>query len=126
MPKDSTTWLSTSAFVGSVPTASTTSAGAIVTRRRSAIGIVRAMKPCMTTWPASVPTLDDARPDASSASANASAAPGPTRSPKPACASSIDSTPVMPCVWNSEAATMSIAMFATPARPIAIVTSTRW
>ena len=34
------------------------------------------MKPCMTTWPAYVPTLEDAKPEASSASANASAAPG--------------------------------------------------
>ena len=35
MPNDSTTWLSTSARVGSSPIASTMSAGAIVTRRRS-------------------------------------------------------------------------------------------
>ena len=41
MPNDSTTWLITSARVGSTPIASTTSAGAIVTSRRSASGIVR-------------------------------------------------------------------------------------
>ena len=36
------------------------------------------------------------------------------------------STFVRPFVWKSDAATMSIAMFARPASPIAIVTSTRW
>ena len=67
MPNESTTWLSTSARVGSTPIASTTSAGSIVTTRRTKSGIWRRMKPCMTTWPAIVPTLDDDRPEASSA-----------------------------------------------------------
>ncbi len=79
MPKDSTTWLITSAREGLTPSPSTISAGAIVIARRRTSGIVRSMKPCITTWPAYVPTLELARPDASSASANASAAPPPTR-----------------------------------------------
>ena len=41
------------------------------------------MKPCMTTWPASVPTDERAKPEASSASAKARAAPGPTSASKP-------------------------------------------
>ena len=36
------------------------------------------MKPCITTWPANVPTLELERPEASSATANASAAPPPS------------------------------------------------
>ena len=39
------------------------------------------MKPAITTWPAYVPTLDDETPEASSATANASAAPPPTSRP---------------------------------------------
>ena len=38
----------------------------------------RLMKPCITTWPAYVPTLELDRPEASSATANASAAPPPS------------------------------------------------
>src|SRR5215210_781025 len=49
MPKERTTWLMTSERDGSSPRPSTASAGAIVTSRRSASGIVRAMKPCITT-----------------------------------------------------------------------------
>ena len=52
MPNDSTTWLMTSALDGSTPIASTISAGVIVTARRTTSGTARAMKPCMTTWPA--------------------------------------------------------------------------
>ena len=46
---DSTTWLITKASVGFTPIASTISAGAIVIARRSVSGIVRSMKPCITT-----------------------------------------------------------------------------
>ena len=89
IPNDSTTWLSTSAPVGLTPTARITSAGTIVTARRTKTGIRTLMKPAITTWPANVPTLDDEAPDASSATANASAAPPPTSWPSPACAPSM-------------------------------------
>lgn len=49
MPNDSTTWLSTNAFVGSTPNAGTASAGAIVTNRRSHNGIRRRRNPSITT-----------------------------------------------------------------------------
>ena len=52
MPKDSTTWLRTSALVGLTPRASTTRAGIIVTRRRTYREIRSLTKPDMTTWPA--------------------------------------------------------------------------
>src|SRR3954453_13752446 len=52
MPKDRITWENTSVFVGSRPIARTMSAGAIVTARRRNRGIVRLMKPCITTCPA--------------------------------------------------------------------------
>ena len=43
----------------------------------------RSMKPCITTWPAYVPTLELDRPEASSATANASAAPPPISASMP-------------------------------------------
>ena len=52
MPKESTTWLSTSTLVGLIPMASTASAGIIVIARRSARGIWNLMKPAITIWPA--------------------------------------------------------------------------
>ena len=52
MPNESTTWETTSASVASTPTASRTSAGAIVTSRRRKSGMRRSMKPCITTCPA--------------------------------------------------------------------------
>src|SRR5436190_3939737 len=52
MPKERTTWEMTSVFVGSSPSASTTSAGAIVIARRRNSGMRRSMKPCITTCPA--------------------------------------------------------------------------
>ena len=58
-----------------------TSAGTIVTARRRHRRIRTPMKPAITTWPAYVPTLDDDAPEASSATAKASAAPPPTRRP---------------------------------------------
>src|SRR6476469_7160963 len=67
IPNESTTWLITSARVGSTPAIATASAGAAVIARRKKTGIWRRMKPCITTWPASVPIDEDERPDASSA-----------------------------------------------------------
>ena len=52
IPKLSTTCEMTSERDGFRPIASTISAGVIVISRRRTIGIVRAMKPCMTTCPA--------------------------------------------------------------------------
>ena len=40
----------------------------MVSSRRSVSGMLRPMNPCMTTWPAYVPTLEEAKPEASSAS----------------------------------------------------------
>ena len=67
MPNESTTWLSTSAREASTPRAMIRSAGAIVIERRRNSGMRRRTNPCITTCPASVPTLDEERPDASSA-----------------------------------------------------------
>ena len=86
----------------------------------------RSMKPCITTCPANVPTLELESPDASSATANASAAPPPISVSMPACAPSIVSTVVWPVSWKSSAATTSIVMLMNPAMPIAASTSTRW
>jgi hypothetical protein len=52
MPKDSTTWEMTSAWVGSTPMASTTKAGIRVMVRRSSSGIRRRSRPSMMTAPA--------------------------------------------------------------------------
>ena len=80
------------------------------------------MNPAITIWPANVPTLDDEVPDASSATANASAAPPPTICERPACAPSIVVTPEP---WNSFAAAASIARLISPASPSAMITSMR-
>ena len=69
IPNESTTWLSTSVRDGLSPIAATRRAGSIVSSRRTKIGIRRWMKPCITTWPESVPTVALESPDASSASA---------------------------------------------------------
>ena len=53
MPKESTTWLSTSTLVGLTPMARTASAGIIViARRQQPGGCWKLMKPAITTWPA--------------------------------------------------------------------------
>src|SRR5690625_3672534 len=100
-------------------------AGAIVTARRMNNGMRRPMNPCITTWPAYVPTLELDNPDASRATANASAAAAPSRFSKPACACSMVSIALSPLPWNSPAATSSIARFTAPATLMAIITSTR-
>ena len=61
-----------------------------------------------------MPTLEAAKPEASSARANASAALGPTIELKPACAPSIVSTSPAPEPWNSDAAMISIDMLMMP------------
>ena len=59
MPNESTTCEMTSVVDGSTPIASTTSDGAIVIARRRNRWMRRLMKPCITTWPANVPTLEE-------------------------------------------------------------------
>lgn len=125
IPNESTTWLSTSAPVVLTPSARMISAGSIVTVRRTTMLILTAMNPAITTWPANVPTLEDDAPEASSATAKASAAPPPTRWPICACAPWIVSTPVSPDPCNSLAATASIARLIRPARLSATITLTR-
>ena len=41
-------------------------AGTIVRSRRSHTGICQWTNPCMTTWPAMVPTVEEERPEAKS------------------------------------------------------------
>ena len=69
IPKESSTWLITRVLVGLAPIPMTTSAGIIVTPRRTTIGTERRRKPCITTWPASVPTAELESPEKSSESA---------------------------------------------------------
>src|SRR3954470_3535197 len=108
MPNDSTTCESTSVSVVLTPLASTISAGSMVIARRRKSGMRKLMKPCITTWPANVPTLELDSPEASSATVKASAAPPPITASMPAWAPSIVSTPVRPESWNSSAATTSM------------------
>ena len=67
IPKDRNTWLRINAREGSKLAAITISAGTMVIPRRRKTEILRWMKPCITTWPARVPTDDEEMPDASSA-----------------------------------------------------------
>ena len=52
MPNDSTTWLSTSASVGSTPSSRMMSAGISVTSRRASSGMCTCSSPCMISAPA--------------------------------------------------------------------------
>src|SRR5258707_13920755 len=61
---ESTTWLMTRALVALTPSATTTNAGAMVTRRRTAIGMRKPTNPCMIIWPAMVPTVELEIPEA--------------------------------------------------------------
>ena len=126
MPNDSTTWEKTSACVTSTPTAITASAGARVTSRRTTSGIRRRRKPCMTTWPESVPTPDAAKPEASSASANSIAAVGPSAAPSPAWARLDRRDGGREPLDSTRAATTSMMTLTAPARVIAATTSSRW
>src|SRR5215213_390730 len=78
MPNESTTWLSTSARLGSTPIARMISAGKSVIARLRKSGICRRMNPCMTTWPDIVPIEDEEKPDASRATPKRAAAPPPS------------------------------------------------
>jgi hypothetical protein len=42
----------------------TSNEGIIVTARRTHAGMLRCRNPCIITWPAMVPTVEDDRPDA--------------------------------------------------------------
>ena len=92
IPKERTTWLSTSVRDGLAPTAMMMNAGSMVTSRRTASGTCRRRKPCITTWPESVPTAELDRPDASSASAKIALAAPPSSGTSVLCATSSDST----------------------------------
>ncbi len=74
-----TTWLSTRVFVGSSPRAMAMSAGTIVAMRRIHTGTRNPTKPCMTTWPAIVPTCELEIPEAISEIRKIAAAPPPSR-----------------------------------------------
>jgi len=66
-PNESMTWLNTSAADAFTPRPSTTSEGTSVIDPRTSNGIERWMKPCVTVWPAIVPTVEEESPEASSA-----------------------------------------------------------
>ena len=61
----------------------------MVTRRRTQIGMCRWMKPCMMTWPAMVPTVVEASPEASSEMANIQPAAEPSNGSRVRWASSM-------------------------------------
>ena len=82
----------TSVRDGSTPIAITTNAGTIVTSRRTVTGICRRMKPCITTWPESVPTAELERPEAISASAKSALEALPRIGCSVLCAPSSEST----------------------------------
>ncbi len=125
IPNDSTTCEITSVRPGLTPIATTTNAGAIVTSRRTVTGIRRWTKPCITTWPASVPTAEDERPEARSAIANSVADAGPRIGSSVRWAVSIESTLVRPWAENVDAAITSIERLISPATDIATITSMR-
>lgn len=77
----------------------------------------------MTTCPLSVPTEDDASPEASSPRANSSATTGPSRSPSPACTASMLGAG-RPRVWKTDEASSSSDTLTAAARPIATGMST--
>ena len=110
---------------GSTPMPITKNAGSIVTARRTKMGILRAMKPCMTTWPAIVPTAELDSPDPSNASAKSVLEAPPRIGDSVLCAPSSESTLCRPLLKKTLAAMISMAMLITPAIVIAITTSMR-
>ena len=82
----------------------------------------RLTKPCMTTWPAIVPTDDEEKPEASRAMPKSVEAPLPSRPSNAAYASSMLS---IPSPKKTAAAIASMEMFTTPAIVIAMITSIR-
>ncbi len=125
IPKLSTTWLITSVRDGSTPIPITTKAGIIVTARRTKIGICRLMNPCITIWPASVPTAELESPEQSRASAKRTLDVPPRIGSSVLCAPSSESTFVRPLLKKTLAAITSIAMLISPASVIATTTSIR-
>ena len=113
----------TSASVGSTPIAIRIKAGARVIARRRKIGIRRSMNPCITTWPAIVPTDEEANPEASRATPKTIAAFSETVCRRPSKAPSMLSMPASPPPLNSAAAMTIIERLMTPASVIAITTS---
>ena len=105
------------------PIATTTKAGIIVTTRRTQSGICHRTNPCITTWPASVPTADEESPDESNAIANSDPAVAPRSGSSVACAPSSVSTSRAPLRWNVLAAMISIEALISIAIVIAINTS---
>ena len=81
------------------------------------------MNPCITTCPDIVPTDDEAKPEASSATPNTVAALSDTAVLRPSKAPSMLSIPVRPPTLNSDAAMTIIARLTAPAIVIAITTS---
>ena len=79
-----TTWLQTSAFVGSTPTPRMMRVGTTASMRRASAGIGRLPKPVMTTSPVCTPTRVDASPEASRATASMVAAICPACAPSAA------------------------------------------
>lgn len=63
-PKLKTTWLMTRVRVGSSPMAITAIEGTMVTSRLSHTGTCLWRNPCMITWPALVPTVEEDKPEA--------------------------------------------------------------
>jgi hypothetical protein len=124
IPNESTTWLITRVRDGSRPIAATTSAGTIVTRRRTNSGICRSMKPCMTTCPERVPTVELDSPDASRASAKSVPEALPRIGSSVWCAVSSDAMSVRPDLKKTEAAITSMAILIRPAIDMATITST--
>ena len=89
------------------------------------MGILRAMKPCMTTCPAIVPTAELDSPDPSNASAKSVLEAPPRIGDSVLCAPSSESTLWRPLLKKTLAAMISMAMLITPAIVIAITTSMR-
>ena len=79
------------------------------------------MKPCITTWPESVPTAELDSPDASSASANSALDAPPRIGSSVLCAPSSESTSSSPFLKNVDAAITSIATLISPAIDIAMI-----
>ena len=90
MPKDSTTWEITRLPVVGQVKAEHDQGGRHGHRATDVERDLAPMKPCITTWP-EVPTLDEDSPEASSATAKASAAPPPTSCSRPWCAACSES-----------------------------------
>ena len=83
------------------------------------------MKPCITTWPDIVPTVELDSPEAVSASAKSTLDAPPRIGSSVRCAPSSESTLWSPLPKKTVAAMTSIAMLIRPAITIAMSTSMR-